>query len=785
MEDDECLEDLGKPISSLKVAELRDELTRRSLVKTGNKKELVDRLRAAIQRSSQHSSPQKSSSELQQSDVSAVSDSHETINDSQPQDSIAAEQIHEPETVEPIATESTANDSYLKSHHDEVPKPNIETPDEVAGDFVMAPVQPSNIQDSSIVTHEEQSTLQKASSDSQNGGITGDANPTDAQATIIEDDVQKDTNEEDQTSHPVQQSQSNTITLKRGITDRSSSGPSNKEKRRKWSSKETLSAEPDISLTTDAGPKSLISGGISSQIIQKLIEDKPGTSSEQTKEPSDSVSKDDINESNQKLTDAQAAEALVDISKLEDTQTKENEPTNEVESSGKTDGAEDEAAVEEEIRDPTNVLLIENLVRPFTLTQLKEVLTQHGRIVEDKFWTDKVKSKCCAVYETVEAATLTKESLHGQQWPTSNPKTLKISYSTEENLVQYQASDLKKPDTEVPENGGSGTKQISERLGDKAGQDGLGDSIKKRIGERVDDDFGTKSSNIIRDGTDSQPELDDLYKKTKASPHLFWLPLNETEAEARKKLREEREARIKEMERKRRESPPRRRSPSPRRRSPPRRPSPFQSRRRSPIPPRRRSPIQARPRSPIQSRPRSPFQARRRSPVQARLRSPIPPRSRSPIRRRSPMLARRRSPFQRRSRSPIQQRSRSPMLARRRSPIPPRRRSPIQSRPRSPLLVRRRSPSPANRSPISRRSPPRHRTPVGRFRSPVGRYRSPVGRYRSPVGRRRSPIGSRSPVGRYRSPMSRRSPSGSRSPVTRRSPVLRRISPPLVRKQLR
>lgn len=43
---------------------------------------------------------------------------------------------------------------------------------------------------------------------------------------------------------------------------------------------------------------------------------------------------------------------------------------------------------------PTNILLIKNLVRPFTLNQIKELLSRTGTIVENGFWMDRIKSKC-------------------------------------------------------------------------------------------------------------------------------------------------------------------------------------------------------------------------------------------------------------------------------------------------------------------------------------------------------------------------------------------------------
>lgn len=48
------------------------------------------------------------------------------------------------------------------------------------------------------------------------------------------------------------------------------------------------------------------------------------------------------------------------------------------------------------------VLYITNLVRPFTLPQLKNLLQRTGRLVENGFWIDNIKSKCYVIYEDEE-----------------------------------------------------------------------------------------------------------------------------------------------------------------------------------------------------------------------------------------------------------------------------------------------------------------------------------------------------------------------------------------------
>jgi len=43
---------------------------------------------------------------------------------------------------------------------------------------------------------------------------------------------------------------------------------------------------------------------------------------------------------------------------------------------------------------PSQILYIRGLTRPFSLFQLKELLTRYGKLVDGEFWLDKIKSQC-------------------------------------------------------------------------------------------------------------------------------------------------------------------------------------------------------------------------------------------------------------------------------------------------------------------------------------------------------------------------------------------------------
>lgn len=51
---------------------------------------------------------------------------------------------------------------------------------------------------------------------------------------------------------------------------------------------------------------------------------------------------------------------------------------------------------------PSEILYITNLVRPFTVLQLKGLLARTGKLIENGFWIDNIKSRCFVRYENEE-----------------------------------------------------------------------------------------------------------------------------------------------------------------------------------------------------------------------------------------------------------------------------------------------------------------------------------------------------------------------------------------------
>merc|ERR1719394_307231 len=186
--------------------------------------------------------------------------------------------------------------------------------------------------------------------------------------------------------------------------------------------------------------------------------------------------------------------------------------------------------------EPMHVVHITNLVRPFTLGQLKDFLQVHGDYSD--FWIDKIKSNCFVKYNEIESAINCRKLIHGKKWPSSNPKSLRVMYSTDEHLEKVKSGSVlpvapaanqnretirrekKRSASRSPVRGG----MRSEREFDK-------DRPKEKVESSAesDDDEGEETGAIL---------LDDLFKKTKTTPSIYWLPLTDEEIKQRDEARE-------------------------------------------------------------------------------------------------------------------------------------------------------------------------------------------------------------------------------------------------------
>uniref|UniRef100_A0A669CVI1 Apoptotic chromatin condensation inducer 1b n=1 Tax=Oreochromis niloticus TaxID=8128 RepID=A0A669CVI1_ORENI len=265
----------------------------------------------------------------------------------------------------------------------------------------------------------------------------------------------------------------------------------------------------------------------------------------------------------------------------------------------------------------SNIIHVTNLVRPFTLGQLKELLNRTGSVVEEGFWIDKIKSHCYVTYATTDEAVATRAALHGVKWPTSNPKVLSVDFCEQTELDFHKG--VLKPDKEedpVPQPAAPPTRlpplmperdrerdrdrdreRERERERDRGvrdlwaereremqrrerargerewdrdkvrefarpGEDGRRSRSRDRDRKRRERAKSKERKTDKKEKADEPPAklLDDLFLKTKTAPCIYWLPLTEEQVAQRlldrterQKERERRHKELQEEEKKREE----------------------------------------------------------------------------------------------------------------------------------------------------------------------------------------------------------------------------------------
>jgi len=216
----------------------------------------------------------------------------------------------------------------------------------------------------------------------------------------------------------------------------------------------------------------------------------------------------------------------------------------------------------------TSVIRITNLVRPFTVGQLRDLLQRTGKIVSNGFWIDTIKSQCIVEYENEDQAIETVYALNDSQWPSTNPKFLRVVFTNKEELNKalsgthpdrldkHKESKVEKLRTQV-ENNFILREWDRGKLEDMNGED---DKDEKPMKRKISDDLhATKDKKIKKDEKDLQDKrkksksktpdriptksLDELFRKTKTTPTLYWSPLSieqiaEKEDQRRKHLAE-------------------------------------------------------------------------------------------------------------------------------------------------------------------------------------------------------------------------------------------------------
>ncbi|KAF7834249.1 Apoptotic chromatin condensation inducer in the nucleus [Senna tora] len=189
-------------------------------------------------------------------------------------------------------------------------------------------------------------------------------------------------------------------------------------------------------------------------------------------------------------------------------------------------------------RSPTTSLRIDRFLRPFTLKQVQELLGKTGKV--NSFWMDHIKTHCYVTYSSVEEATETRNAVYNLQWPPNGGRHLIAEY------VDPQEVKMKLETPPVPAASVSSSPTVP-----PAPPTSRPEPSPRQPREQPPVPISlppppplSKLPPALRERLPSPPPLpeksdppivtlDDLFRKTRATPRIYYLPLSEEQVAAK------------------------------------------------------------------------------------------------------------------------------------------------------------------------------------------------------------------------------------------------------------
>ncbi|KHJ47849.1 SAP domain protein [Trichuris suis] len=164
-------------------------------------------------------------------------------------------------------------------------------------------------------------------------------------------------------------------------------------------------------------------------------------------------------------------------------------------------------------KQPTKVVRVTGLSRPYAVRTLRDTMALFGSFPSTHFWINKIRSVCIVQYDSVESAVNAREALHKVRWPKTNQHCLHVDYGCEGD-VEYL--------------NGEGRDDTATVL--------TGSESSRSASFEDETEYLKDSSPEVGDA----PDLDNLFKKTKTKPTIYYLPYTKEEAEKAEMEREKR-----------------------------------------------------------------------------------------------------------------------------------------------------------------------------------------------------------------------------------------------------
>ncbi|KAI8061911.1 hypothetical protein BDF21DRAFT_131797 [Thamnidium elegans] len=186
----------------------------------------------------------------------------------------------------------------------------------------------------------------------------------------------------------------------------------------------------------------------------------------------------------------------------------------------------------------SSAIYVKGFVRPLIIRTVQELFGKYGKI--KRFWMDSIKTHCYVVYETDAEAKSAFAEINGIVFPKDTGKVLTVGGLTPEQveqLIEHEQSAAEKRlrvDWEASvEKVKSGATLPSSPITDNARKSrsiGMG-QIAKQLAQAAEP-VATMSRHVHVEAVQEPKErtLEDLFRKTKALPHLYYLPVSDEEA---------------------------------------------------------------------------------------------------------------------------------------------------------------------------------------------------------------------------------------------------------------
>ncbi|EOA15353.1 hypothetical protein CARUB_v10004348mg [Capsella rubella] len=175
-------------------------------------------------------------------------------------------------------------------------------------------------------------------------------------------------------------------------------------------------------------------------------------------------------------------------------------------------------------KEPTNSLRIDRFLRPFTLKAVQELLGKTGNVTS--FWMDHIKTHCYVTYSSVEEAAATRQAVYNLQWPPNGGRFLTAEFVGPEEVKAKLEAPLPPP----PQPQHQTQAQAASRPPPTALPPPPPPLTKPPpVAERLPPPPALAPE-------EQEPPivtLDDLFKKTKAIPRIYYLPLSEEQVAAK------------------------------------------------------------------------------------------------------------------------------------------------------------------------------------------------------------------------------------------------------------